>query len=218
MDGTQVGTLKHNVTYDDLRDYIDEVEKLGELRRIDGATWEEDIGLATELLQHSETAPCALFDNIPGYPAGHRVFTNFFGGQRQNITLGFPAHLSKFELSEAFNASYKEIIQNPIPYQTVETGPVMENIMEGDDVNVLSLPVPLWHAEDGGRYIGTGSFNVTRDPDENWINVGTYRVMVQDEKTVGFYISPGKHGRIHRQKYTAAMNPCRSALWSESIR
>jgi 4-hydroxy-3-polyprenylbenzoate decarboxylase len=207
MDGTQVGTLKHNVTYDDLRDYIDEVEKLGELRRIDGATWEEDIGLATELLQHSETAPCALFDNIPGYPAGHRVFTNFFGGQRQNITLGFPAHLSKFELSEAFNASYKEIIQNPIPYQTVETGPVMENIMEGDDVNVLSLPVPLWHAEDGGRYIGTGSFNVTRDPDENWINVGTYRVMVQDEKTVGFYISPGKHGRIHRQKYTAANEP-----------
>ena len=88
MDGTQVGTLKHNVTYDDLRDYIDEVEKLGELRRIDGATWEEDIGLATELLQHSETAPCALFDNIPGYPAGHRVFTNFFGGRRQNITLG----------------------------------------------------------------------------------------------------------------------------------
>ena len=36
--------------------------------------------------------------------------------------------------------------------------------MEGGDVNVLSFPTPLWHAEDGGRYIDTGSFNVTRDP------------------------------------------------------
>jgi 4-hydroxy-3-polyprenylbenzoate decarboxylase len=83
----------------------------------------------------------------------------------------------------------------------------MENIMEGDDVDILSLPVPLWHAEYGGRYIGTGSFNVTRDPEENWINVGTYRVMVQDKKTVGFYISPGKHGRIHREKYMARGEP-----------
>ncbi|MBT3533801.1 MAG: UbiD family decarboxylase, partial [Rhodospirillaceae bacterium] len=207
MDGAPISNLKHNVTYDDLREYIAEVDKLGELRRIEGASWEEDIGLATELLQHSETAPCALFDDIPGYPKGHRVFTNFFGGQRQNITLGFPPHLTKFELSMAFNAAFKEIIQNPLPYEVVDTGPVMENVMEGDDVNVLSLPTPLWHAEDGGRYIGTGSFNVTRDPVEDWINVGTYRVMVQDKKTVGVYISPGKHGRIHRQKYEAENEP-----------
>jgi 4-hydroxy-3-polyprenylbenzoate decarboxylase len=199
--------MKHNVTYNDLREYIEEVDRLGELRRIDGATWDEDIGLATELLQHSETAPSALFDEIPGYPKGHRVFTNFFGGQRQNITLGFPAHLNKFELSQAFNNSFKKIIQNPLPYKVVEGGPVLENIMEGDDVDVLSFPVPMWHTDDGGRYIGTGSFNVTRDPVEDWINVGTYRVMAHDAKTVGFYISPGKHGRIHRQKYSEANEP-----------
>ena len=75
MDGSQASNLKHNVTYDDLRDYIEEVDKLGELRRVQGATWEEDIGMAAELLLHSETAPCALFDEIPGYPKGHRVFT-----------------------------------------------------------------------------------------------------------------------------------------------
>ena len=68
MDGSQAKNLKHNIVYEDLRDYIEEVDKLGELRRIDGASCDEDIGLATELLQHSETAPCALFDEIPGYP------------------------------------------------------------------------------------------------------------------------------------------------------
>lgn len=201
MDGSQLSNLKHHISYRDLREYIAEVDKLGELRRVSGASWEEDIGLATELLQHSEDAPCALFDDIPGYPKGFRVFTNFFGGTRQNLTLGFPTHLNKFELSQAFNRAFKDIVTKPIPYEVVETGPVMENVLEGDDVNVLNFPTPLWHKEDGGRYIGTGSFNVTRDPEEGWVNLGTYRVMVHDEKTVGFYISPGKHGRIHRQKY-----------------
>ena len=207
MDGSQASNLKHKVTFNDLREYIEEVDKLGELRRVEGASWEEDIGMAAELLLHSETAPCALFDSIPGYPKGHRVFTNFFGGRRQNITLGFPPDLTKFELSVAFNKAYQEVVQRPLPFKTIDTGPVMENIMEGDDVDVLSLPTPLWHEGDGGRYIGTGSFNVTRDPEEDWINVGTYRVMVHDKNTVGFYISPGKHGRLHRQKYMAKNKP-----------
>ena len=27
--------------------------------------------------------------------------------------------------------------------------------------------------------------------------------MIQNKNTAGFYISPGKHGRIHRDKYAA---------------
>ena len=42
MDGLQIGNLKHNVTYTDLREYIEEVDRLGELRRIGGATWDEE--------------------------------------------------------------------------------------------------------------------------------------------------------------------------------
>ncbi len=201
MEGAPISDLRHHIPYRNLREWIDQVDKLGELRRVSGASWQEDIGLATELLQHSEDAPCALFDEIPGFPKGFRVLTNFFGGRRQNMTLGFPTEFNKYELSAAFNASYKEIVKNPIPFEVVDDGPVLANVQSGEDVNVLSFPTPFWHKGDGGRYIGTGSFNVTRDPEEGWINVGTYRVMVHDEKTVGFYISPGKHGRIHRQKF-----------------
>ena len=63
---TKVRTIKHQVAFADLRQWIEEADKIGELRRVDGATWQEDIGLATELLQHDEKAPTALFDNIPG--------------------------------------------------------------------------------------------------------------------------------------------------------
>ena len=78
------------VPYDDLREWIVEADKLGELVRASGYSWQEDIGMAAELLQHDAKAPVALFDEIPGYPKGFRVLTNFFGGRRQNMTLGLP--------------------------------------------------------------------------------------------------------------------------------
>jgi UbiD family decarboxylase len=199
---------KARVPYDDLREWMVEAEKLGELVRGDGYTWQDDIGMAAELLQHDENAPVALFDNIPGYPKGFRVLTNFFGGRRQNMTLGFSPDLNKVELSESFLRDFQQISHKPLPYETVNTGPVMENVIEGDAVDIAKFPTPVWHDRDEGRrYIGTGSFNVTRDPEEDWINVGTYRVMIQDAKRVGFYISPGKHGRIHRDKYELRKEP-----------
>lgn len=44
-------------SYEDLRSWLDEVRKLGELRDVEGASWQEDIGMATELLNHSDP-PC----------------------------------------------------------------------------------------------------------------------------------------------------------------
>jgi len=96
----------------------------------------------------------------------------------------------------------------PIKAEEVKTGPVMENVYTGKDVNLWKFPSPKWHNLDGGRYIGTGSATITRDPDEGWVNFGTYRVMVHDEKSMAFFVSPGKDGRIHRDKYFARGEPC----------
>ncbi len=202
--------MKAKYQYDDLRGWMEETKKLGELRNVDGLSWQEEIGVASEFLNRKDPAPAAVFDNIPGYPKGHRVLVNFFGGKRMNMTLGFPTNLSKVELSNAFLGDFMEA--KPIPYQVIDKGPILENIQTGNDVNVLSFPTPLWHELDGGRYIGTGSFDITQDPDEGWINLGTYRVMVHDEKSVGFYISPGKHGRVHRDKYMARNQPMPTAI------
>ena len=173
--------IEFEIPYNDLREWISEAEKMGELRVAKGNTWEEEIGMAAELLQHNENAPVALFDEIPGVPQGYRVLTNFFGAKRKNMTLGFPPQLDKIELSEAFFRRFREIAKNPLPYEIVEDGPVLENIIKGQDIDVTKFPTPVWHDRDEGRrYIGTGSFNVTIDPNEGWINVGTYRVMIQD--------------------------------------
>jgi 4-hydroxy-3-polyprenylbenzoate decarboxylase len=95
-----------------------------------------------------------------------------------------------------------------VPPVTVASGPVMENVYEGDAVDLFKFPVPFWHEQDGGRYIGTGHIVITRDPDEGWVNVGCYRVMVHDANRMGMNISPGKHGRMHRQKYFDRGKPC----------
>ncbi|WP_206812851.1 UbiD family decarboxylase [Paradesulfitobacterium ferrireducens] len=203
-------TPKSEIVYQDLREWIEEAKKLGELKVVEGATWEQDIGMATEMLHHSTPSPAVIFDKIPGVEPGYRVITNTFGDKRMNMTLGFPTTMNKVELSVAFNDRMKSL--KPIPYQVVETGPVMENVIMGDDINILKFPTPLWHEHDGGRYIGTGSYDITIDPDENWVNLGTYRVMVHDEKHLGFYISPGKHGRIHRDKFFARNQPCPVAV------
>ena len=204
--------LQHKFTYEDLREWIEEADKLGEVRYVDGLSWEREIGMATELLQHSDPAPAAVFDNIPGYPKGFRVLTNFFGGKRQNMTIGFAQGLNRLELSEGFLEVYENEDNQPVPHEIVDDGPIFENVITGDDVDITMFPTPNWHEGDGGRYIGTGCYNVTRDPEEDWINVGTYRVMIHDEKTVGFYISPGKHGRIHRDKYAARGEMMPSAI------
>ncbi|HXP30413.1 MAG TPA: UbiD family decarboxylase [Stellaceae bacterium] len=205
------GKVTPKIPYGDLRGWLDEATKLGEVRTVKGLSWQDDIGMASEVVLHDEKAPCVVFEDVPGTLPGSRVLVNFFGGKRQNMTLGFPTDLGKLDLTEAFRANYMAELKQ-IPPKYVNDGPIFENVMTGDDIDVTKFPTPKWHEADGGRYIGTGSFNVTRDPDENWINCGTYRVMIQDPKSVGFYISPGKHGRIHRDKYMARGEPMPVAI------
>jgi len=197
--------------YSDLREWMEQAAALGELREVKGASWEEEIGMAAEVVLHDENAPCVVFDDVPGCPEGFRVLTNFFGGKRKNMTLGFPIDLNKLDLTEAFREHFLSDLKLE-PTKEVADGPIFENVMMGDEVDVTKFPTPLWHEADGGRYIGTGSFNVTQDPDEGWTNLGTYRVMIHDKNSVGFYISPGKHGRIHRDKYEQRGEPMPVAI------
>ncbi len=199
---TEKGNPAAHIAYDDLREWLARAERLGEVRRVSGANTEEDIGLAAEAILRSENGPCVLFEDIPGCPRGFRLLLNMFAGKRRNVTLGFPDHLTKWELSEAFREAY---LKEPriLPHEIVADGPVLENIVMGEAVDVRQFPAPLWHEKDGGRYIGTGTYSITRDPEEHWLNAGAYRAMVHDAKSVGCLMAAGHHGYIHREKYFA---------------
>ncbi len=194
------GNLKHRIPYDDLRDWIAEAERLGELRRVDGASWQEEIGMAAELVSHDDTAPAVLFGEVPESLAGSRVLVNLFGGRRKNMTLGFPTDLGKVALSDAFARVYGD--NDPlIPPNEVADGPILENVMEGPAVDLDIFPTPHWHEKDGGRYIGTGCYHVTRDPETGAINLGSYRVMLHGKRSVCHNVLPGRHADMHLKKY-----------------
>src|SRR5258706_14348205 len=208
---TERKNVAAHIAYDDLRQWLALAERLGEVREVKGATWEEDIGLAAEAILRAEDGPCVIFDEVKGCAKGFRVLLNMFAGTRRNMTLGFPDHLTKWELSDSYREAF---LADPkiIPHEIVAHGPVFENILTGKDVDVLKFPAPIWHEKDGGRYIGTGTFSITRDPEENWLNAGAYRAQVHDKTSVGLVMAAGHHGAQHFEKYKSRGEPMPVAM------
>ena len=193
--------------YRDLREWLKQVDDFGELRTVEGADWDLEIGAITEMARkESKTAPCIVFDSVKGYPKGHRLAVGLLNSiKRVALTTNMPLDLPPMEFVRTWRQRIKDM--KPVPPNVVKDGAFMENVWEEKDVDLLSFPTPRYNVGDGGRYIGTGHLTISRDPDEGWVNLGTYRIMIHDEKNLGLYISPGRHGRIQMEKYFAQNRP-----------
>src|SRR5712671_5228837 len=132
------------IAYDDLRQWIEEARKLGEIKEVQNLSWQRDIGMVAEMALHDDGAACFIFEDVPDTIKGSRVLVNFFGGKRKNMTLGFPTDLSKIELSEGFRTNFMGPMTR-IPPKYVDDGPIFENVLRGDDVDVTRFPAPKWH-------------------------------------------------------------------------
>ncbi len=198
----------------DLREWIEEAERLGKLVRISGAHWKKEIAALAELFCYERRleTPALLFDEIPDYRKGRRVlFHELITPWAVALTMDFtPESDSLISLVKTVHARLEAL--TPIPPRKVDSGPVMENIHPGAKVNLLEFPVPLFSEFDGGRYIGTSDCVIMKDPDDGWVNLGSYRMQLHDEGSAGLYISPGKHGNLIRQKYFERGLPCPVAV------
>src|SRR3990167_8747687 len=142
-----VAARQNLLPYDGLRGWIEKVAATGDLRTVEGADCQTDIGMATELLQHHTDAPTVIFDAIPGHKKGFRVIVNQFGTtSRIALTFGLPTNLPKGELSMRILDQIEH--SKAIPAEFVEDEPVLENVQLGDDVNVDIFPSPRWHERD----------------------------------------------------------------------
>jgi UbiD family decarboxylase len=197
----------------DLREFIDRCKAIEEFKLIEGANWETEIGAIAHWQVADPHSPLLLFDKIKDYKQGYRVCCNMFRTiKREALALRLPLEAqSGMDLVRAWREKVKHGI-NPIPPITVKTGPVMENVHTGEEIDLYEFPVPKWHEHDGGRYIGTGHVVITRDPDEGWVNLGTYRVQVHDKSTATIYMSPGRHAGIIRRKYWAKGVGCPAVI------
>ena len=191
----------------DLRAWLSDIRKIGELRDVSGADWNLELGAISELNVKKDLPPALLFDEIAGYPKGFRVLTcSTSSPARLSSILRLPIQRTHKGLVDALRGKPAEWQSEAPKFDPVvtKTGSILENVMRDAAVDVLAFPAPLWHELDGGRYIGTGCSVVTRDLDSDWVNVGTYRVQALDRSHVALDMVPGKHGRIHYEKHKQA--------------
>ena len=196
--------------FNDLREYIVTLQKLGELKVIEGASCNIEIGAITELAAHLEEHPAVLFDSIKEFPKGYRIFTNFMSNRvRERLIFDVSQELSDSDAVKFWKDKLKEY--KPIAPREVSSGPVKENVMLGDKVDLGIFPWPWWHERDGGRYICATSV-IMRDPDSGYINHGSYRFMQVDKNTVVAHIGSGHHGDVIRKKYWDKGKSCPTAI------
>src|SRR6202453_4979493 len=93
------GAATRNISKQDLRSWLAEMDAAGEIQRIDGANREREIGGIVDIYQRRIGNPAVLFDEIPGYPRGHRVLANLLTSVRRiNLTLGLRGDSTEIEL------------------------------------------------------------------------------------------------------------------------
>lgn len=178
--------------YRDLRDFIDQLEQRGELRRI---TTEVDPYLEmTEICDRTLRAggPALLFENPKGSDVP--VLGNLFGTP-ERVALGMGeedvtslreigkllAFLKEPDPPKGFRDAWSKL---PVFRQVMSMGPKIkrsapcqEVVVEGDDIDLSRYPIQHCWPEDAGPLI-TWPLVVTRGPHKERQNLGIYRQQV----------------------------------------
>ncbi len=201
----------------DLRDYVDILERDGELVRVkEEVDWNLEMGAIIRRC-YDIGGPAVLFENVKDYPKGFRALGASLGPSRKTghslyarvaLALGLAPGSSPQEIM----AHYLKRKEKPIKPVLVEGAPCKEFILRGQDVDLLKFPVPLIHGGDGGRYFGTWHTVITKDPDSSWVNWGMYRLMIHDRNTLGCLFPMQQHIGQMYQKYEAKNQPMPAAV------
>ncbi len=128
--------------YRDLRKWMEQVESLGELKCLDGADWDTEIGSITEMcMQRPDASPALLFDKIKDYPEGFRLLTNSLNTtKRVALTLHMEPIADRLEFVRRIKDRLGQ--EEYIPPTVVEDGPIFENVVEGKDIDMWKFPTP----------------------------------------------------------------------------
>ena len=210
------------MAYDDLRDWIEALERAGELKRI--RTEADPILEITEVAdrvsksrdrQGSVGGKALLFENVKGYP-GHKLLINQFGSAlRMRLALGVDSLDEVAERIRGFldvkspQGFLDKVKMLPMLAEmgkffpkTVPTGPCKE-VIQRDRFSLLDSPILQCWPRDGGRFI-TLPCVITRDPKTGKRNVGMYRMQIYDERTAGMHWQRQKVAAEHYRDHMRA--------------
>jgi 4-hydroxy-3-polyprenylbenzoate decarboxylase len=181
--------------FKDQRGWLDALRAEGELKEVTAEVdWNIELGTIMRLAQGTGDGPALLFSNIKDYNSKGTRCSQVFGCslssyRRVAMLLGLPPDTHPRELVKVA----RTILSGAIPPKIVKDGPVKENIVKGDDIDLFEFPTPHWNRLDGGRYMMTYAGCVTKNPDSGVMNVGVYRGMVADKTHIPIYMYRAQH-------------------------
>ncbi len=209
--------------YTDLREWIKQLEKASELRRISvpvspNLEMAEIADRTAKLGKGTPTAggPALLFENVTGYP-GAKVLMNQFGSERR-MKLALET-----DSLDSIAGRIRDLIHPETPVTMMDKLKLLPKLAEvgnffpkviaakdaackevihrseadgGKGIDLLKLPVLTTWPQDGGPFI-TLPCVVTRDPRTGKRNVGMYRMQVYDGQTTGMHWQRQKNAAEH---------------------
>lgn len=166
------------VGYKDLREYMALLEEKGLLKHAKAEVdLNHEVG-ALSSMALDDRGPGLLLENIKGHPGG-RLAINIMSTTEQ-MAIAFNAEDDDVEIVNVIHQGKA----NPIPPKLVDSAVCQEVVLTGNEVDVYSIPTPIWHEKDAGPYIGTTAGVITVDPDTGFLNSGMYRCMIMDKNHI----------------------------------
>jgi 4-hydroxy-3-polyprenylbenzoate decarboxylase/2,5-furandicarboxylate decarboxylase 1 len=190
------------VPYQDFREFLEALRRAGELLEVDRAVSPELEVAKAMRKSASVSGPALIFkNNGTAFPLVGGVYNT---RAKSLIAL-------QVTEKDAF-AKILHGMSTRIPPVVVADGPVHENVITGDAVDISKIPVAKYSPDDGGKYI-TAGIVVSKDPETGVPDIGHYRFEVVDTKTMTFLALPnhrfGRHiakaRRLGHKTYHAAL-------------
>ena len=204
--------------YKDLRDFIKQLEKQGELKRI---TVEVDPYLEmTEICDRTlkRGGPALLFENPKG--ANIPVLANLFGTPRR-VAMGMGAesvtelrgigellaYLKEPEPPKGMKDAWEKFpvfkqVLNMAP-KIISSPPCQELVREGDEIDLADYPIQTCWPEDAAPLI-TWPLVITKGPNKERQNLGIYRMQVIGKNKVIMRWLAHRGGALDFKEFQAA--------------
>jgi 4-hydroxy-3-polyprenylbenzoate decarboxylase len=196
------------VHFEDLREYVESLEKIDQLKRIKTRV-SVDLEIAEILrrVMYKNEGPAVLFENVEGYKIP--VLGNAFGSLRRlKIALDMEnfeeigermSALTRLKIPHGLLNKFKMLpkLSEIADYgpKSVNGGPITE-VIQTSNPSLDILPIIKSFPKDAGRFITFG-ITVTKNPETLIRNMGVYRLQVIDSKKAIMHWQIHKRGALH---------------------
>jgi len=161
-----------------LRGFIEDLERAlpAEVLRIkDPVNQNFEMTSTIMELDRLNKSPVVIFENVAGFDMP--VVTNTAANR------GLLARCLNTSVKE-LPSVFRERCQNYIPPEIVPRGAWDEIVLEGDDIDLTKLPIPLQFSVDAAPYITAGQVTA-RDPETGIDTTGFHRLMLKGKNRLG---------------------------------